>query len=294
MAITNQIVLLKDVYKESLEYLSKYEDTTTMLLGNLKRYGTQIADDQPYSGNFKTVLRNDGKVIGVFELVRIGNILVHLESAEECAPILVESCLEEKIPIKGIIGDYNSTIFLQKELVRRNIFKEIESEGKEALYVFEFAKKSILKVPSEPKVVTRRLNEGDFIQYHPCRILLSQELKIPFNLSEEESKNDFSERCSKGTQWGTFVDGTLVSTAFLIGMTGEGLATIGGVWTASEVRRRKMSQRTMITLMEDCKNVFKLRKLVLFTDPIDENGPGKLYQSLGFEKVGLFGMIFNQ
>ena len=92
--------------------------------------------------------------------------------------------------------------------------------------------------------------------------------------------------------WGAFDGARLVS---LIGITAmhETIAQIGGVFTVPELRRTGLSRDVMVTLMRDAHLIQRLDRLFLFTG--EENmAARKMYEALGFESFGHFGLFFGE
>ena len=84
----------------------------------------------------------------------------------------------------------------------------------------------------------------------------------------------------------------LVSFAAIIAMH-ETMAQIGSVFTPPEHRRRGLSRAVMTKVMRDARLDQQLDKLFLFTG--EENAPARrLYESLGFESFGHFGLFFGE
>ena len=92
--------------------------------------------------------------------------------------------------------------------------------------------------------------------------------------------------------WGAFEGDRLVS---LVGITAmhENIAQIGGVFTLPEHRRTGLSRDVMITLMRDSHFIQKIDRLFLFTG--EENVAARgMYEALGFESFGHFGLFFGE
>ena len=71
------------------------------------------------------------------------------------------------------------------------------------------------------------------------------------------------------------------------------MGQIGGVFTLPENRRKGYSKLCMKQLIIDSRNIHQLNILILFTKEDNVAAQG-LYESLGFEHIGYFGLIFGQ
>ena len=88
--------------KQVLELLYKYEETSLLLLSNLKTYGSKLTSDT-YSGNFK-ILVKDKKVIAVFVLTKEGGLLAQTDRKHDYSELIVNECLKESIIFKGVVA----------------------------------------------------------------------------------------------------------------------------------------------------------------------------------------------
>ena len=71
------------------------------------------------------------------------------------------------------------------------------------------------------------------------------------------------------------------------------LAQIGGVYTMPDRRRRGFNRIVMNTVIHESRVVHDLERLFLFTG--ETNVPARhLYESLGFERFGHFGLFFGE
>jgi hypothetical protein len=115
--------------QEMLNFLKEHENYTLFLLGNFENYGAILAD-APYSGNFK-LIRSRERVIGVFCLTQKGNLLIETILQEPIFDILLDACLQEPMPLKGVVGNWNfcgpfweylkAKKIIQKEALRSSI-----------------------------------------------------------------------------------------------------------------------------------------------------------------------------
>ncbi len=73
----------------------------------------------------------------------------------------------------------------------------------------------------------------------------------------------------------------------------EQTAQIGGVFTPVDRRRRGYSRAVLTQLLKDSWDMHKVNRIFLFTG--GENLPARsLYESMGFERFGHFGLFFGE
>lgn len=110
--------------KKANAFLSKYENTSVFLLGNLDEHGPSLTS-HANSGNFKLLCRGE-EVIGIFCLTKRGNLLVQSELIQPVFELITKSCQEEDIKIRGVIGDWTfAKDFWQYLKAHKMIQKEI-------------------------------------------------------------------------------------------------------------------------------------------------------------------------
>ena len=266
-----------------IEFLKRHEDYNLFLLNNFENYGPQIGK-APYSGNFKLIY-HQGEIIGVFCLTKNGILLFQAPSEEPIFERILDGCLEEKIPIKGLIGDWNISALFWEYLKEKKVIQKETSISKEVLY-----RTDLLKSGFTPHPNTRLLAESDYPIWKPMRLDFLKEKGIPNHLNENEMWESFREKVTKKIAWGLFVDGNLVSVADLTAKV-LGMGQLGNVYTIPSMRRQGHSRAVMETILFDLKNLHNMHKLIIFTE---ENclAPQKLYESLGAERIGYFAMLF--
>src|ERR1700730_5983689 len=110
---------------ELVNFLKENEEYSLFLLSNLETYGLKLADAH-YSGNFKT-LRKAGKILAAFCLTKKGTLLVQaIEQNSSIFEAIIAACLNEKIPISGLLGEYEFAYALwsllkQKKIIQKEI-----------------------------------------------------------------------------------------------------------------------------------------------------------------------------
>lgn len=272
--------------KEACSFLSKYSNTAIFLLGNLHEHGPNLGP-HVNSGNFK-LIRQNGLIVCVFCLTKRGNLLVQSELIQPVFELIINSCKEELIAIRGIIGDWKFAEAFWKYLKGCHIIKKEVFYSKEVCYSLDLNTKHPL-VTKE----ARHLKINDFESWILLRKNYLIEQNLPINLTDEEIKQEFSQKCSKLMSWGLFSNRRLLSVGELNAKT-DHLAVVGGVYTVPEFRGRGFAKALMERLIFDCKNKLNLHKLIIFTGE-NENIPAqKLYESVGSQKIGYMALLFGE
>lgn len=271
---------------EVISFLSKYENTSIFLLGNLSEHGP-VLGMHANSGNLK-LLRQDGKIICVFCLTRRGNLLVQSELTSPVFGLIVASCKEESLPLRGVIGDWKFSKDFWQYLKDQKIIKKENFYSKEINYTLNLDTLDIANTKE-----AKFLEVGDYLKWKALRMDYLLELNLPNDLTNEEMHEQFIVKCKKLMIWGLFEDSKLISMAELNAKTNT-LGTVGGVYTMPQLRKQGFAKKLMEKLIFDCKNQIGLKKLIIFTGE-EENKPAqKLYESLGCDKVGYMALFFGE
>jgi RimJ/RimL family protein N-acetyltransferase len=268
--------------EDALAYLKANYATSMFLLGNLAERAPGLGE-HPNSGNFK-VLKKDDAVIGVFSLLRRGNLIISADFDDEILDLVLRDALTESISIKGVLGNWGVASALWDLLQERKILQTCSFRSKEILYRLD-------SIPrSDPNPQVRFLNDTDYPEWRPIRRAYTKEEGLTDNLSDEDLKKNFLLYSGRKEYWGYFEDERLVSTAAL-NAKAMNIGQVGGVYTVPALRGKGYSQRTMQQMLNDCAQVHGLVKMILFTG--EKNIPAqRVYEKLGFQKIGLFGIFF--
>ncbi len=270
-----------------IAFLKRHENYALFLLGNLDVYGCKLTKE-PYSGNFKQIAE-EGKIVGVFCLTRSGSILIVSEvQAESLFEQVLQSCKEEGIVIKAVLGDWVFCspfwAFLKKQGII-TVEQFIGKQGKEVLYSLDLSQE---QVPLQANA--RLLEVPDYPQWWSLRIAYEKEMNLPRDLTEEEERALFVSKVKRKVVWGVFEKGELVSSLEL-NAKAKDLGQVGGVYTIPHMRRRGYSKALMLQIMHDAKVLHGIRKLIIFTE--ENNIPAqRLYESLGSQHIGFFALLF--
>jgi len=267
---------------EANAFLSKHEETAQFLINNLSAHGHKLSE-HPNSGNFK-MLRKSGSVVGVFSLTRRGNLII--ESVEDESELILKECLNEAIKINGFIGNWPSVEPLYKLFKNKNPDFKPVYESKEILYSY-LINSSDEKIQRDPRV--RLLQIEDFSQWLNFSKAYMEELSLPEKLTKEEIRIQFETQINNKVWWGLFDGQKLLSRAGL-NSKGETVGQVGGVFTPKEFRKKGYSKATMFHMLKDCLELHHHKKSILFTAQNDIPAQ-KLYESMGYFKIGFFALI---
>jgi len=265
-------------------FLESHVDTSLFLLSTLAALGPRLGHHLN-SGNFRKI-EEDGEIVAVFCLTRRGNLLVQAGGRIDLAEQIFEACESEPIEVRGVVGEWPMAEALWK-LLRADPRFETSHHLKDVLYRL-MLQDIVGPMPASPNV--RLLDAADFAQWERLNTAYFAELSLPLQATLEQRRNDFIMRVRSGLWWGAFDDNyELVSIAALNATYGA-LGQVGGVYTRPDDRRKGLSYAVMQMLITDCRHRLGFDKLVLFTGE-DNTSARRLYESLGFEAAGAFGLL---
>ncbi|CDR34460.1 GNAT family N-acetyltransferase [Criblamydia sequanensis] len=270
----------------ALKFLNKYEDSAVFLIGNLERMGPDIGESQ-FSGNFKMVLDED-KIIAVFCLTKGGTLLVQSEVVDPLFKLILKSCEEEKIPIKGLIGEWAFGSLFWEHLKSIGVIKKENYFCKEVNYTL-----NLKEWKGHPSLKARALSLEDYQDWKLLRMDYLEEQGLPTSLSEKERVYEYGNKVKNSLVWGLFEENRLLSIAEINAKTNQ-IGTVGGVYTVESERKKGHGRALMNRLIHDCKENLQLRKLIIFTGEKENIPAQKLYESLGCQKVGHLALCFGE
>jgi predicted GNAT family acetyltransferase len=265
-------------------FLELYPETSLFLLSNIRAFGTRLGDSL-YSGNLKALCEGD-ELRGVFCLTRGGSLLAQTGGDAKLVPAILRACREEMIPIRGVLGEWTVTKALWESLCRAGLTPTFES--KEVMYRVDLC--GPLPEPRATAAAVRPLNPADHSKWEQLTGDFVREVGLPLQGTEDQRKSAFLRSAALGHWWGAFEGERLVSLAGITAMH-DTIAQIGGVFTLPDHRRSGLSTDVMVTLIHDAHNLHRLDRLFLFTGE-DNVAARRMYESLGFESFGHFGLFF--
>jgi RimJ/RimL family protein N-acetyltransferase len=268
-------------------FLEAHVETSVFLLSNLAVLGPRLGEHFN-SGNYKLV-EAAGQVTAVFCLTRRGNLLVQAGGRAELAEPIFEACEGQPIEVRGVIGEWPTAEALW-QLLRADPRFEPTLSAKDLLYRLPLsaARREAIRAPA-PGIAVRALDPEDFEQWERLNTAYLTELHLPLPTPEEQRKAEFVSRSHARLWWGAFDGPRLVATVGLNATYGS-LGPVGGVYTPPEGRKQGLARAAMSLLIEECRDHHGFEKLILFTGE-DNQGARRLYESLGFEPAGAFGLL---
>lgn len=267
----------------TLNYLHDHEEHCQFLINNLNTYGP-VLNDHHNTGNFKVISNTDNEIEGVFCLTRRGNLLAQTNG--DYSEQILKSCATEPIALKGFIGDWKTIEPIFSKFKERHPEYRPSYESKEILYTLALDPNDLL-IAHHPQV--RFLEFEDFDQWDRFSNDYMEELHLPENLTFEERRRSFLESTKRRVWWGLFHGNELVSRAAL-NSKGEKTGQVGGVFTPKSKRQNGYAKATMLHMLKDCRDFHGHNKSILFTGETDSPAQ-KLYESIGYKKVGHFALI---
>jgi lincosamide nucleotidyltransferase A/C/D/E len=266
-----------------IAFLKNHDDYSLFLLGNFENYGPSLGE-APYSGNYK-LIRLDSEIVAVLCLSKKGSLLIQSIIREPIFETVLAACLEEKIPITGLVGDWEFCHVFWQFLKNKKMIQTETFTSKEILYQANLSNR--LPIPQSD---VRLLEADDYTQWKPLRLDYLIEEGFPNDLSDEEMRRLFIDKCNKKIIWGFFLNNQLVSIADLNAKAFD-LGQLGGVYTAPKFRQKGYSKAVICKLIADLKPIYNINKLIIFTG--ETNLPArKLYESIGVKQIGHFAILF--
>jgi predicted GNAT family acetyltransferase len=283
--------MIRNVETDDLErvrgFLEAHVDTSLFLLSNLAIFGPRLTD-HGNSGNYRLV-EEAGQVVAVFCLTRRGNLLVQAAGRADLAESILESCEGETIEVCGVAGEWPTAAALW-ELLRADPRFEPTLGSKDVLYRLPLAEGAEVTRTAAPReVIVRALDASDFQQWERLNSAYCAELKLPLPVLDDAHALEFARRTRAKWWWGAFVGRQLAAIVGLNAAYGS-VGQVGGVYARPEDRKKGLARAAMELLIEDSREHHHFTRLILFTG---EENPGarRLYESLGFELTGAFGLL---
>jgi ribosomal protein S18 acetylase RimI-like enzyme len=265
-------------------FLESHVDTSLFLLSTLAALGPRLGHHHN-SGNFRLITEG-GQIVAVFCLTRRGNLLVQAGGRTDLAGPIFEACETQTIEVRGVVGEWSMADALWT-LLRADPRFETTHNLKDVLYRLMLQDTAGAAAQSSN---VRLLEAADFVQWERLNRAYFAELSLPLQATLEQRRTDFIMRIRSGLWWGAIDDShELVSIAALNATYGS-LGQVGGVYTRPAERRSGLSRAVMRRLIADCRQRLEFEKLVLFTGEDNRSARG-LYESLGFEPAGAFGLL---
>ena len=149
-----------------------------------------------------------------------------------------------------------------------------------------------VKRDASRELLARALDAQDFDQWEPLNTAYLAELELPLQATHEQRKAAFVSGARARLWWGVFEDSRLAAIAGLNATYGS-VGQVGGVYTGPKDRRKGLARAAMSRLIEDCTEHHRFARLILFTGE-DNHAARRLYESLGFEARGAFGLLLGE
>jgi ribosomal protein S18 acetylase RimI-like enzyme len=285
--------MIRLVDTEDLErvrgFLEAHVETSLFLLSNLAIFGPRLGESWN-SGNYRLV-EEAGRIVAVFCLTRRGNLLVQAGGRADLAEGILEACESESIDVSGVAGEWPIAAALWDLLLADPRFEPGSGCSKDVLYRVPVTDEVLLaaagRVPAG--VTVRPLDPGDFEAWERLNTAYLAEMNLPLPVIDAAHEAEFARRARARWWWGAFVRSELAATVALNAAYGT-VGQVGGVYTRPADRQKGLARAAMYQLMEDSRDEHRFATLILFTGE-DNVAARRLYQSLGFEVAGAFGLL---
>lgn len=266
-------------------FLRRHPETSLLLLSNLRAFGPRLGESL-YSGDFKALVAG-GAIEAVWCLTRGGSLVAQSGGRGDVAPAIVGACGREPFAVRGVLGEWT---------IAKALWDRLSAErGLRPAFVskeISYRRPLVDLPPARPAVRVRRLTPDDHEGWARLSRAFLVEQRLPQAGSAEQHRAAFVRSAGLGHWWGAFEAGELASIAGYTALDGP-IAQVGGVFTPPERRGRGLSRAVMETLMRDSVDVHGVNRLFLFTGGRNRAARA-MYESLGFERFGRFGLFFGE
>lgn len=268
---------------EAIRFLEQYPETALSLLSDYTEMGPHITD-HPCSGNFKLLCKNN-KIVAVFYLTKMGDIFIQTDKKQDYSEIVLKTCLKEKRPIMGIVGDWEITKPLWDLVLLKFPSTKPKYVGEHFLYRLDLDNIPSFQITED----IRFLEPKDVETWQQLRKDLLKDLGYS---PEDVQLTIATDRIVKEPRWGLFIENELVSIATYDAIYKK-MARIASVFTKQKVRGKGLATQMIKKLILDSKNIEHLDTLILNTAN-NNFAAQKIYEKVGFKKIGKFGLFFWQ
>ena len=267
-------------------FLEARIDTSLFLLSNLRAFGPRMGIS-PYSGDFRALV-DHGAMRAVWCTTRGGNVVVQADGEAGHIPVIARDVASRGIQVRGVLGDWPVAEQLW-HLLRATQALISTQESREVLY--RLVPESKLSTPPVETTTVSTLTPEDYEAWDPLASAFLREQRLPLG-TPDGRRIGFTQAALNGHWWGLREDGRLVSIASFNAFY-HPAAQVGGVYTVPDRRRSGLSRAVMQALIRDATAVHALERVVLFTG--EQARPARaLYETLGFEAIGAFGLYFGE
>ncbi|MGE3275365.1 MAG: GNAT family N-acetyltransferase [Vicinamibacterales bacterium] len=269
-----------------LAYLEERIDTSLFLLNNLRAFGPRRGAS-PYSGDFRALVTDAG-IAAVWCAARNGYLVLQADGDIGCASVIDADIGRQGAAVRGVLGDWAVGAALW-ERVQARFHLVTTQRSCEILYRLPLSPETPAVPP--PDVDVRVLAPADEHAWDELAAGYLEEQRLPLD-SSAARRAGFVTQARNGHWWGAWDGGRLVSIASFNSYY-HPVAQVGGVFTRPDDRRKGLSRAVMQTLLRDAVLTHRLTRIILFTG--ERQQPARaLYESLGFEKIGVFGLFFGE
>jgi len=286
MAINNTKVVpwQEQFAPQAYALLNKYLASSLLLLTNLTTYGPKLTTAS-YSGNFKCLLKND-QVVAVFVLTRIGNLLVQTDRADDYAKTIVAECVQEPIQLQGVVGAWE--IVQSIWAIANQQLPSLAKKNCQKALLFRLSLDTISATSTVSKYDIRSLTPTDYQQWALLNTAYLREQHLNLKEAETAQYNRFLTDVANLSWSGLFIDNQLITIANFISHINN-VGQLGGVYTSPNMRRHGFAKALIQHKLSVGKKTQQMQQVILFTK--ETNIPAiRLYQSLGFNQIGNFGI----
>jgi uncharacterized protein len=262
------------------DFLSRTPAATMFLRSNIRASGL-TARDQPFHGVYMGCFDNAG-LTDVAAHYWSGNIIMYAPTAAaELAKALVARTQKD---VKGFLGPWAQCMAALDALNLHHRAREPHCED-----LFQLDLKNI-NAPQLSGVSHRRAQSSDLDFIIQCRIDYEIETlgSVPGAALEASARANVDLVMSRRDMWVATHDGVPVAMSAINARLPD-MVQVGGVHTPKHLRGRGYAKVVVAGSIADCRDE-GARTAILFTE-VRNTSAKRVYTSLGFQRVGDYGLI---
>jgi len=265
-------------------FLSQHADSSMHLRANLRRAGFYDRNE-PYQGVYIAALAGDA-IVGV--VAHFWNGMVVVQAPRDVEALTVEAAATSGRKIVGLLGPGDQVTRAQSALGL--VRGEATEDSTDDLFALDLA---TLQIPAA-------LAEGRIVVRHPVatELALVTEWSVAFNCEalgfgeSAELRRNCAELIGRlQVERAHFVlqeAGTAVAYAAFNAMLPD-MVQLGGVWTPPPLRGRGYARNVVAGALLAARAT-GVKRATLFTEN-DNYAAQSAYRSLGFSKIGVYGIV---
>ncbi len=265
-------------------FLLAHLDSAMFLLSNLRKAGL-IDNNERYSGTYIAAFE-DEQIVGVVAHYWNGNLLCQ-------APVHLDALCRQALSssgrlLAGLVGPGTQVNAICRSFALTP--QQYKIAGTEGLFTLPLANLRLPTPLHNGAVVGRRMTVDDIDQLSTWRAAYNHETLGDPDTPESlvQAQTEMTRTLEENVGWVLEAEGQLVAMSAFNATIPEAVQ-VGGVYTPPTLRGRGYGRAVVAASLRDAL-AEGAQRAILFTDD-DNIAAQRAYRSLGFEKVGDWGLV---